>query len=418
MASPKNTTWTVIDLFSGAGGMSRGFHAHSDFELVGAFDGEFGKPSSGKGTLGCNETYRLNMRLIPTAIDLGTVSKTDVPGLTESCLAGRELDVLSACPPCTGFSRANPRNHLDDDHRNDLVERTAIWAEVLKPRVIVMENARELLQGNFSHHFSTLRKDLESLGYDVRATVHRLDRFGLPQRRERALVVAARRPLIALGLEDLWEGHTVREDAVTVRRAIGHLPRLAAGEADPIDPIHVSPGMTEESLERFMAIPLDGGSWSDLRFRPDASRLMTPGMRRYVAAGDLGSHPDAYGRMAWDRPAVTIKRECAHLGNGRYGHPEQHRLATVREMAILQGFPRDYEFRTRSLANMYRHIGDAVPPMISYQLAWLAKWILSGVRPRVDECVLGNTSLLRSDIVSGRARGQPRDVDQLSLFST
>ena len=68
-----------------------------------------------------------------------------------------------------------------------------------------------------------------------------------------------------------------------------------------------------------------------------------------VARGDFGSHPDIYGRLWWDRPAVTIKRECGHIGNGRYAHPEQDRLCTVREMALLQGFPRDYQFAgTRS----------------------------------------------------------------------
>jgi site-specific DNA-cytosine methylase len=68
--------------------------------------------------------------------------------------------------------------------------------------------------------------------------------------------------------------------------------------------------------------------------------LLTPAMRRRLAAADLGRHPDGYGRLWWDRPAVTIKRECGHIGNGRYAHPEQDRQGTVREMAILQGFPR------------------------------------------------------------------------------
>ncbi len=102
-------------------------------------------------------------------------------------------------------------------------------------------------------------------------------------------------------------------------------------------------------------------------------------MARRAASGDLGSHPDIYGRLWWDRPAVTIKRECSHVGNGRYAHPEQDRLCTVREMSLLQGFPRDYQF-TGTLANMYRHIGDAVPPLISYQLAALCRWILTGVQ--------------------------------------
>ena len=75
-----------------------------------------------------------------------------------------------------------------------------------------------------------------------------------------------------------------------------------------------------------------------------------------------------YGRLWWDRPAITITRECAHVGNGRYVHPEQDRLLTVREMALLQGFPADYVFEG-PLTARYNQIGDAVPPLISEQLA-------------------------------------------------
>ncbi len=118
-----------------------------------------------------------------------------------------------------------------------------------------------------------------------------------------------------------------------------------------------------------------------------------------VARGALGSHPDIYGRLWWDRPAVTIKRECGHIGNGRYAHPEQDRLCTVREMSILQGFPRDYRFAGGSLSNLYRHIGDAVPPLISYQLAALAQWILSGRKPGPDELLLPGCHLTEADLV-------------------
>jgi DNA (cytosine-5)-methyltransferase 1 len=125
---------------------------------------------------------------------------------------------------------------------------------------------------------------------------------------------------------------------------------------------------------------------------------MTPAMKRYVAARDFGSHPDVYGRMAWDRPAITIKRECAHVGNGRYSHPEQDRLCTVRELALLQGFPEQYRFGGESLSNQYRHVGDAVPPLISYQLAHLVDWMFTGEKPEVSDCILPGTSLRAGDI--------------------
>jgi DNA (cytosine-5)-methyltransferase 1 len=102
--------------------------------------------------------------------------------------------------------------------------------------------------------------------------------------------------------------------------------------------------------------------------------------------------------MAWDRPAATIKRECGHVGNGRYAHPDQDRLCTVRELGLLNGFPGAYQFGGNSLSNMYRHIGDAVPPLISHQLACVADWILTGQRPPLRRCILPNTSLRPSDI--------------------
>ena len=403
-----NRRRTVIDLFSGAGGMSYGFHAHPSFRIVAAVDCELGKPSSGQGRSGCNDTFRLNLNLAPMPVDLAHVEDADIAGARHDILGGLDLDVLSACPPCTGFSRANPNNHMDDDERNSLVARTARWVRILAPRVLVMENARELLKGNFVHHFGELRRQLERMGYDVQATIHMLDRFGLPQRRERALVVATRLAVGAKSLEDLWQGYEIDPKAAHVRRCIGHLPPVSAGERHPEDPFHVSPGMNGETLARIHAIPADGGSWIDLQGHRDADRLMTPAMKRYVAAEDFGSHPDVYGRMAWDRPAVTIKRECAHVGNGRYSHPEQHRLCTLRELALLQGFPEHYRFGGGSLSNQYRHIGDAVPPLISHQLAHVVEWMFTGDKPELADCVLPGTSLHAEDIQP--APIQPRRI--------
>ncbi|MGI9190274.1 MAG: DNA cytosine methyltransferase [Longimicrobiaceae bacterium] len=93
-----------------------------------------------------------------------------------------------------------------------------------------------------------------------------------------------------------------------------------------------------------------------------------------------GSFPDVYGRLWWDRPAITITWECAHVGNGRYVHPEQDRLLSVREMALLQGFPSDYQFKGRLTAK-YNQIGDAVPPLIAALVAeHIAKISLGGAK--------------------------------------
>jgi DNA (cytosine-5)-methyltransferase 1 len=151
--------------------------------------------------------------------------------------------------------------------------------------------------------------------------------------------------------------------------------------------------MNDESLARLRTIPHDGGSWVDLNRTESGRRLLTGAMRRLIEEGDFGSHPDVYGRMWWDRPAVTVKRECAHIGNGRYAHPEQDRLCSLREMAILNGFPSTFTFAGESLSNQYRHVGDAVPPLVSHQLASCVLWTLGENRPDLRDCILPDTSL-------------------------
>lgn len=355
----------VVDLFSGAGGMSCGFRdLPMHYEIVGAVDREVGKPGRGlsKGTMtNCNATYAANIGVTPKNADLSRLLPNEYR--RELGLEREELGVLISCAPCTGFSQKNARNHVEDDVRNLLVEHTADFVEELRPEFLVMENVKELLQGNQRHHFDALRHRLENeLGYSVWAEVHDLSSYGLPQRRIRALIIArCQGAVVALPAG----AQKVR----TVRDAIGHLPALAAGMQDPNDPMHVAPANTPKVLDRIRAIPKNGGSWADVMRDPNLSELqkaylLIPAMFR----ARVGSFPDVYGRLWWDRPAVTITRECGHVGNGRYIHPEQDRLLTVREMALLQGFPEDYVFLGR-LSARYNQIGDAVPPIVARLIA-------------------------------------------------
>jgi DNA (cytosine-5)-methyltransferase 1 len=388
--------WSVVDLFSGAGGASYGFHANGMFRIAGAADTEIGKPSTGHGAIDCNATYLANIGVAPVPADLSVVEPAEL-GRMMGVSPG--IDVLIACPPCTGFSRVVANNHIRDDPRNSLVARVSEYAAYFQPRVIFMENARELLRGRFSHHFDRLRESLESMGYRVRGDIHMLTRFGLPQQRERSLVLAVRDGVSMWGLEDLWRGMTVDEKATHVRRAIWDLPPIESGQTLAEDPAHTSTRSEGLMLSRIRAIPRNGGSWADLLGDEQTEEFLIPAMWRAVDAGRLNSFCDVYGRMAWDRPAPTIKRECSHVGNGRYTHPQQDRLCTVREMAILQGFPRDYKFPIASRKNAYRNIGDAVPPLISFQVASLVKWMFTGVRPAGPDLILPGIHLQAGDIV-------------------
>ncbi len=396
-ANASREAFGVVDLFSGAGGMSYGFHKHELFRVLAAADLEIGKPSVGSGALQCNKTYCENIGIRPAPLDLAATEPSrlrEALGLSPQA----KVNVLSTCPPCTGFSRAKPTNHLQDDRKNSLVRRSAEFAVALDVDIVVMENARELIRGNFSHHYRWFSEHLESRGYSVSGQTHMLTRFGLPQVRERAIVIAAKEGIRLRTLEDLWRGWAVKKEALTVRRALECIPEGASG-ADKY------PRFASEAVKRrIAAIPHDGGSWMDLLGRRDGDSLLTDAMRRIAAAKRFGSYPDVYGRMAWGRPAPTIKRECAHVGNGRYAHPEADRLCTVREMGALQGFPGRYRFNGAAISNMYRHIGDAVPPLISFQIAHLCAWMFTGDRPGMTDVLLDGTNVRRGDLVRDKQR--------------
>jgi DNA (cytosine-5)-methyltransferase 1 len=264
---------TVVDLFSGAGGMSSGFARHGGFRIVGAVDRQVGKPGRGKSagtTTYCNSTFERNIGIAPIDADLSTLDPEELR--TSLRLQRGELDVLISCAPCTGFSQKNARNHVDDDPRNKLVERTADYVQELQPEFLVMENVKELLSGNQKHHFHALRSRLTELGYSVSAEVHDLAGFGLAQRRVRALVLAVR-----AGSPPSMP--TPNGSSSTVRRVIGHLPPVEAGEVHRDDPMHVCPRNTEKVLARIRAIPQDGGSWADVMNDPD----LTDHQKRAIA---------------------------------------------------------------------------------------------------------------------------------------
>ena len=343
--------------------MSHGFHVHGRFEILGAVDCQVAKPGRGKSagtSTYCNPTYRANIGIDPMDADLGVLPPHGLRD--EFGLQPGDLDVMISCAPCTGFSQKNAENHIHDDPRNGLVQRTADFVDEMRPAILVMENVKELLSGTQSHHFRELRIRLEQMGYSISAEIHNLVDLGLPQQRRRTLVVASRDQAVTPFVP-------AKSRAKTVREAIGHLPALAGGETDSNDPMHTAPRNTKKVMDRLRAIPQDGGSWGDVMNDPDIDDerkryLLIPAMFRLRP----GSFPDVYGRLWWDRPAVTITRECAHVGNGRYVHPEQDRLLSVREMALLQGFPETYWFEGPVTAK-YNQIGDAVPPLASRLIA-------------------------------------------------
>ena len=135
----------------------------------------------------------------------------------------------------------------------------------------------------------------------------------------------------------------------TVRDTIKHLPYLRAGQQHEEISNHECAALEKVNLERLTVTPKDGGSRDSW---PERLRLKC----HMVHSG----HNDVYGRMKWDAPSPTLTCKCTSISNGRFGHPAQLRAISLKEAALLQTFPENYEFYGRFQV-MAKQIGNAVP---------------------------------------------------------
>lgn len=320
---------TAIDLFCGAGGLTLGLR-QACFRVVAAVE---------KDPLAC-ETYRLNFgrRIHVEPKDIREVEGSTL--LKAAGLARGELDLLAGCPPCQGFSRMRTKNRGESssDDRNDLVHQfTRLVAEIV-PRAAMMENVPGLAHDERLQ--DTVAK-LNHLGYEVAWKVLNAAHFGVPQRRRRLMLVATRGAQFQFAEREPTQP--------TVRDAISGLP--PAGTSG--DQLHDHGERRSSAVEALItAIPRDGGSRSSLG----------AGFQLACHQNFDGFH-DVYGRMAWDSPAPTITGGCVNPSKGRFLHPEEDRTITLREAALLQGFPRHYRFSlSGGKFRAAQMIGNAFPP--------------------------------------------------------
>lgn len=321
---------TAIDLFAGAGGLSEGLR-QAGFAVAGAIELD---------ALAAR-TYALNHRLQPVQDDIRRVDATAFARRIGIPI-GR-LDVLAACPPCQGYStlRTHNRTHAVSDARNDLVTECLRFVEALCPRVVLIENVPGLLK---DARLSLVRSRLADFGYTTDARVVDAADFGVPQRRKRMVLVGVREGVPAFPL--------LCPERRTVRDAIGSLP--PPGRTG--DRLHDWPeSRSERVAKRIRSIPRNGGSRADLPLD-----LQLPCHR------DSDGFKDVYGRMFWDRVAPTITSGCYNPSKGRFLHPDQDRCITLREAALLQAFPHDYQFcLSRGKAAAAAMIGNALPPELA-----------------------------------------------------
>lgn len=341
-------SYKLIDLFAGAGGMTLGF---TDPDFCGGFDPILAVDNDAAAT----KTHERNFksRAICGNIEVWLENTREVPA----------ADVVIGGPPCQGFSLLNKQRQGD--------ARRALWEPFLDvversgARVFVMENVSELLR---SDEFLAIRRRAIRMGFEVSADILNTADYGAPQTRKRTII---------LGTKDIrhpcfppppTHSKFSAEQGLprwrTVRDAIGDLPLKPIGteigsNRSPLD-LHFGRSPTPKSLKRYRAVPPGGNRFDLQRNAPQ----LTPDCWLNKPSGST----DLFGRLWWDRPAVTIRTEFFKPEKGRYLHPVAHRPITHREAARLMGFPDEFVF-VGSKIEIARQIGNAVPPPLAGAIA-------------------------------------------------
>jgi DNA (cytosine-5)-methyltransferase 1 len=326
----KSRKLSIVDLFCGAGGLTHGFI----LEGVPVDAGIDLDPA-------CRYPYETNNDVKFIERDIGSMEASEV----ESLFSSDSIKVLAGCAPCQPFSTYSQRYDTIADGKWSLLNEFGRLVNNIRPEIVTMENVPSVERHSV---FVKFVKDLEKLGYYVWSDVVNCAQYGVPQSRNRMVLLAS-----LFGPVEILE--PTHEKPKTVKQAIGHLRSISAGQRAPRDRLHTAATLASKNLDRIRASK-PGGTWRDWPKHLVAECHKAESGRSY---------PSVYGRMEWDKPSPTMTTQCFGFGNGRFGHPEQDRAISLREAAILQSFPRSYKFlppegkvEFRSLGRL---IGNAVP---------------------------------------------------------
>lgn len=330
----------AIDLFCGAGGLSYGL-SKAGITVKAGLDND---PK-------CAFPYTHNLQGAEFLLKDLTATPSDV--LRDFYTEGKTT-LLAGCAPCQPFSTLSNGQDRQNSKKWPLLNEFTRLVHDLKPTLVTMENVPVLKTQSVFGDFLT---SLKSSGYEVSYYTVDAASYGVPQRRKRLVLLASR-----LGPVRLLSPQEMNLFSRTVRDAIYGLPSISAGETCPTDPLHKARSFTALNLERIEASK-PGGTWHDW---PEDLRLAC----HKKSSG--ATFKSVYGRLEWDKPSSTMTTQSYNFGTGRYGHPEQARALSLREMAVLQSFPPDYQFAPHGesieFASIGRLIGNAVPVDLGYAI--------------------------------------------------
>ena len=326
--------YAAIDLFCGAGGLTRGL-LDAGIPVLAGLDYD---PS-------CSFPYEINNKPVQfIEQDIADVKGQDLLDI----FGDVKIKILVGCAPCQPFSTHTQKYCHSKYSKNwDLLLEFLRIIREIKPDIVSMENVPGLKSKDI---FLEYKSGLEKLGYNVwYDTIYSPD-YGVPQKRRRLVLLATK-----VGHMEMIEPTFDLDSHRTVRDQIGYLPLINAGEEHDIDSMHKTWAMSSTNLDRIKhSIP--GGTWEDW----DES-LRAP--CHLIETGQ--SYKSVYARMLWDEPSPTITTQFYNYGTGRFGHPDQDRALSLREGALLQSFPKNYEFVDQNeqitFTQVGKLIGNAVP---------------------------------------------------------
>lgn len=325
----------AIDLFCGIGGLSYGLR-EAKVKVLAGLDND----------MTCEDAYIRNNSAKFISADISDYDFSEM----KSLFSKNSIKVLVGCAPCQPFSSHTFKaKNKENDLRWNLINHFIRAIDALKPDVISMENVRGITKTNV---FKDFILEVEKRGYKIDYEVVYCPDYGIPQNRSRLVLLGSR-----LGEIKVPKKTHTKETYLTVGEVIKNLPKIKSGETYSADPIHQSKNLAPINLRRIKQSK-PGGTWLDWdkELLPDCYKK------------DTGqSYTSVYGRMKWSEVSPTITTQFYNYGSGRFGHPEQNRALSIREGALLQTFPLEYDFGDHnSLSRIAKHIGNAVPPKLGF----------------------------------------------------
>lgn len=341
----------VLDLFCGAGGLSRGF-MDAGYNVVLGVDFDEMALKTFKENHGDAEARKIDL------FNHDNINKI-ISFLKEK---NADIDVLVGGPPCQGFSLAGPRNK--DDERNSLYTAMVEVAARIKPKVVVLENVPGLVKLYDGRAGKRIYEDFQNIGYTVKHQILYGPDYGLPQIRKRVFFVAL------LNEDNGFEfpkAVVKKDNYVTCEDAIGDLPALENIIGDKIQEYHCEPLSEYQKMMRKNSDKIYNHLGTIHIEKTIKMISLVPEGKNYKALPEeyrsMYKYNEALTRYHSKKPSLTI-----NTGHRSHFHYKHNRIPSVRESARLQSFPDDFIFFGNK-TQQYKQVGNAVPPLLGYHIA-------------------------------------------------